>query len=85
LRCVKSNLHGFFRALDLELFKNPRHAYTQSLLEALQIPDPDKSGQRTFLEGEVPSPTYPTSDCRFRTRCPAFIAPDEFDLPDEDW
>jgi len=68
-----------------ELFENPRHPYTKSLLGALPVPEPDKSGQRTLLEGEVPSPTHPPSGCRFRTRCPVLIAPEQFDLTDEEW
>lgn len=53
-----------------ELFDNPRHPYTQALLEAIPVPDPDVPSMTGALEGDVPSPIDPPAGCCFHTRCP---------------
>jgi oligopeptide transport system ATP-binding protein len=51
------------------LFKDPAHPYTQALLSAIPVTNPDISIQREILEGDIPSPANPPSGCRFHTRC----------------
>lgn len=53
-----------------ELFTNPQHPYTQALLSAIPIPDPEQQSVFLPLSGELPSPLDPPSGCSFHTRCP---------------
>jgi len=52
------------------LFSNPRHPYTQALLSATPIADPEQRGERVRLTGELPSPLNPPTGCPFHPRCP---------------
>ena len=55
-----------------ELYTKPMHPYTEALLAAIPIPDPDENSRRVrnVLGGEPPNPINPPSGCRFHTRCP---------------
>lgn len=52
------------------LYSNPKHPYTQSLLSAIPEPDPDYKRERIILSGDVPSPSNPPKGCAFHPRCP---------------
>jgi oligopeptide transport system ATP-binding protein len=53
-----------------QLYTNPQHPYTQSLLAAAPVPDPQVPMPESILEGDVPSPISPPPGCHFHPRCP---------------
>jgi oligopeptide transport system ATP-binding protein len=64
-----------------ELYENPRHPYTEALLSAVPIPDPQVKRRRLVLQGEVPNPIRPPSGCHFHPRCPLAEARCSVEVP----
>lgn len=62
--------HLVEEATTEELFANPKHPYTKSLLSAVPLPNPMVKKERIILKGDLPSPMNPPSGCVFHTRCP---------------
>ncbi|HHX95172.1 MAG TPA: dipeptide ABC transporter ATP-binding protein [Clostridia bacterium] len=56
-----------------EIYSNPLHPYTQALLSAIPIPNPEVKRERVILQGDITSPIDPPPGCRFQSRCPLAI------------
>jgi oligopeptide transport system ATP-binding protein len=56
-------------AKDTDLYTSPKHPYTEALLSAVPIPNPEMKKKRILLKGEIPSPIHLPDGCRFSTRC----------------
>ncbi len=67
------------------LLENPQHPYTRALVASIPTLDPDDAGRQATLSGEVPDPSNPPSGCRFHTRCPEVIPPEEYELEQAHW
>ena len=64
-----------------KVFANPMHPYTQALISAIPVPDPDYKMDRVVLEGSIPSPANPPAGCKFHTRCPNCMEICKSELP----
>src|SRR5699024_11345958 len=57
-----SDFHLVELSDSLNIYENPKHPYTQALLSAVPVPDPDYETNRTILEGDVPNPADPPGE-----------------------
>ena len=64
------------------VYNNPKHPYTQALISASAIPDPDLKKTRIILQGDVPSPIVPPPGCHFHPRCPKALDKCDQEVPE---
>ncbi len=64
-----------------EIYRNPQHPYTKSLMSAIPVPDPHNKTEKQLLTGDVPSPINPPSGCTFHSRCPLVSDQCKHDVP----
>lgn len=66
-----------------DLYSRPLHPYTQALLDAVPVMDPDDRRERTLLEGTIPSAMNPPEGCKFHTRCPRCMERCRREIPEK--
>jgi oligopeptide/dipeptide ABC transporter ATP-binding protein len=64
-----------------DIYRNPLHPYTRSLISAIPVPDPHRRAERIIIIGDVPSPINPPSGCPFHPRCPHVMDVCKHDTP----
>lgn len=64
-----------------QIYREPLHPYTRSLISAIPVPDPHRVLQRQVLTGDVPSPINPPSGCPFHPRCPMVMEQCKHNVP----
>jgi peptide/nickel transport system ATP-binding protein len=64
------------------IVEDPKHPYTEALVDSVPVPDPTRERESAAIGGEPPSARDPPSGCRFHTRCPKVIPPEEFEFAD---
>ncbi len=68
-----------------EVLSNPKHPYTRSLASSIPQPKPEATFDPADLAGEIPDPSNLPSGCRFHTRCPELIPPEDLDIDQDAW
>jgi len=67
------------------VLSDPQHPYTRALVSSVPEPDPGQRDETAGLSGEVPDPSDPPAGCRFHTRCPEVVPPEDYEFEREDW